>query len=46
VTLFYKDHRWQARDWTFADYRREDFQAYFTACRQDLKSRIDAARRQ
>ncbi len=39
VTLFYKDRRWQARDWTFADYRRADYQQFFTACRQYLRAR-------
>ena len=31
VTLFYKDRRWQHRDWTFPDYRRQDYQAFFSA---------------
>ena len=37
TTLFYQDHRWQHRPWTFPDYRREDFHRFFTACRQWLK---------
>jgi uncharacterized protein DUF4416 len=34
VTLFYKDRQWQPRDWTFADYRRADYQAFFDSARQ------------
>ena len=37
VTLFYKDRRWQHRDWTFPDYRRADYQAFFSACREYLR---------
>jgi hypothetical protein len=39
VTLFYKHRHWQERDWTFADYRRADYQAFFTECRDWLRSR-------
>jgi hypothetical protein len=38
VTLFYKDRRWQHRAWTFADYRRADYQRFFTECREYLRS--------
>jgi hypothetical protein len=38
VTLYYQDHRWQHRPWTFPDYRREDYQQFFTRCRQWLKA--------
>lgn len=37
VTLFYKDRSWQARDWTFPDYRRADYQQFFSACRDYLR---------
>jgi hypothetical protein len=37
VTLFYKDRRWQSRDWTFADYRRADYHAFFDECRVYLR---------
>lgn len=37
VTLYYRDGAWQAREWTFADYRRTDYQAFFTECRQILR---------
>lgn len=38
VTLYYQDQRWQHRPWTFPDYRRDDYQQFFTHCRQRLKS--------
>jgi hypothetical protein len=36
VTLYYKHGRWQHHEWTFADYRREDYQAFFSQCREYL----------
>lgn len=39
VTLFYKDRRWQHRDWTFPDYRRTDYQQFFADCRRALRVR-------
>ena len=36
VTLFYRHGRWQPRPWTFADYRREDYQEFFSRCREYL----------
>jgi hypothetical protein len=36
VTLFYRHGRWEHHPWTFADYRREDYQAFFSRCRDDL----------
>ena len=39
VTLFYKDRRWQHRDWTFPDYRRADYQQFFSECREYLRRR-------
>jgi len=39
VTLFYKDRRWQHRDWTFPDYRRADYQQFFSECRAYLRQR-------
>jgi hypothetical protein len=36
VTLYYKHERWQPREWTYADYRREDYQQFFSQCRQFL----------
>jgi hypothetical protein len=40
VTLFYKHHRWQHHDCTFADYRREDYQRFFSQCREMLHRRL------
>jgi hypothetical protein len=36
VTLYYKSGRWQHREWTYPDYRRADFQAFFTRLRDEL----------
>jgi hypothetical protein len=40
VTLHYKHHRWRHHDCTFADYRREDYQRFFTLCRETLHQRL------
>jgi hypothetical protein len=39
VTLYFKDGRWQPRDWTFPDYRRADYHEFFLAARQLLRGR-------
>ena len=39
VTLFYKHHHWQHHEFTFADYRRADYQQFFSECRQYLHRR-------
>lgn len=44
VTLYYKHRAWQARDWTFPDYRRADYQAFFNECRDYLRRRLPADR--
>jgi hypothetical protein len=36
VTLFYKHGRWEHHPWTFADYRRADYQEFFSQCRDYL----------
>jgi len=36
VTLFYRDHRWEHHEWTFADYRRREYQEFFSRCREFL----------
>ncbi len=36
--LYYLDQRWQSRPWTYADYQREDFQAFFIEARELLKA--------
>ncbi len=35
--LYYLDHRWQARPWTYPDYQRADVQAVFVEARKMLK---------
>lgn len=37
VTLHYSQGRWQSHKWTFADYRREDYQQFFSQCRGHLR---------
>ncbi|HEY2147110.1 MAG TPA: DUF4416 family protein [Pirellulales bacterium] len=39
VTLYFKDGRWQHREWTFPDYRRTDYQEFFTAARRFIRAR-------
>jgi hypothetical protein len=36
VTLYHQHGRWQAREWTYADYRRGDYQQFFSQCREHL----------
>jgi hypothetical protein len=40
ITLHYSQQRWQARPWTFADYRRDDYQQFFLQGREYLHQRI------
>jgi len=37
VTLNYRHRGWQTSDWTYPDYQRQDFQDFFTQCRQTLR---------
>jgi hypothetical protein len=37
VTLHYRHGRWQPHPWTFADYRREEYQQFFSQCRELLR---------
>jgi hypothetical protein len=37
VTLSYRRGGWQPFDWTYPDYRRPDFQQFFTRCRELLR---------
>jgi hypothetical protein len=37
ITLHYRTGGWQASEWTYPDYRRDDFQRFFLDCRQELK---------
>ncbi len=36
VTLQYRHGRWEHHQWTFADYRREDYQRFFSGARDKL----------
>jgi hypothetical protein len=38
VTLYYRDGCWHPREWTFPDYRRADFQAFFDEVRRWLRA--------
>ena len=40
VTLHYRSRRWQKSDWTFPDYQRDDYQQFFTECREYLRRRL------
>ena len=39
VTLYFQEGHWRHREWTFPDYRRRDYQEFFTAARHFLRSR-------
>lgn len=39
VTLSYHALAWQARPWTYPDYRRPDYHQFFTRCRAYLRQR-------
>jgi len=39
VTLYYKNRCWQSREWTYADYRRPDYQQFFSQCRELIRRR-------
>jgi hypothetical protein len=41
VTLSYRGGRWRPQEWTYPDYRREDYQQFFDECRRlALKLRV------
>ena len=37
ITLFFRHGRWEHHEWTFPDYRRDDYQAFFSQVREFLK---------
>ncbi|MFZ5832728.1 MAG: DUF4416 family protein [Planctomycetota bacterium] len=37
ITLCYRRHAWQHHEFTFPDYRRADYQQFFSACRDWLQ---------
>jgi len=36
ITLVYRHRHWQPHEWTYPDYRRTDYQEFFTRCREFL----------
>ena len=36
VTLSFRAGRWQSHEWTYPDYRRDDYHQFFTQCRQHI----------
>ncbi|HVT30924.1 MAG TPA: DUF4416 family protein [Lacipirellulaceae bacterium] len=36
VTLIYRKRHWQPLEWTYPDYRRDDYQRFYTQCREWL----------
>jgi len=47
VTLCYKHGRWEPHPWTFADYRRGDYQEFFSECRELLhRGQLEAGQRE
>jgi hypothetical protein len=39
VTLNFRAGQWQMLPWTYPDYRRDDYQSFFTTCRELLMRR-------
>lgn len=44
VTLHYRGKQWTSSRWTYPDYQRNDFQTFFTQCRELLRTRIRSGR--
>lgn len=40
VTLHYYHRQWRPREWTFPDYRREDYHGFFDICRAYLRRQL------
>lgn len=40
ITLMYRHRVWESHEWTFPDYRRADYQEFFSAARTYFKSRV------
>jgi hypothetical protein len=36
ITLAFRHRKWQPMEWTYPDYRRDDYQQFFTQCREWL----------
>jgi hypothetical protein len=43
ATLVFQSGQWRARDWTYPNYRRADYQEFFTRCRDYLRTRFREA---
>jgi len=43
ITLFYRRGRWEGHEWTFPDYRREEYHRFFSQCRELLDRRTAEA---
>jgi hypothetical protein len=43
ITLRYRGGGWQPWEWTYPDYQRADFQAFFDRCRSHLRQRLREA---
>lgn len=43
VTLVWQRKQWRPRDWTFPDYRRSEYHAFFTRCREYLAAAYRAS---
>jgi hypothetical protein len=43
ITLYYKGRCWQHHVWTFADYRRPEYQQFFSECREHLHRELRKA---
>jgi hypothetical protein len=41
ITLAYRHRQWQPHEWTYPDYRRADYQEFFTRCREYLSERAN-----
>lgn len=39
ITLHFRHGGWQPHEWTFPDYRRSDYHAFFDLCRQEYRRR-------
>ncbi|HOM19235.1 MAG TPA: DUF4416 family protein [Thermoguttaceae bacterium] len=46
ITLFYRHGQWQPHPWTFPDYRRPEYHAFFTEVRQYLQRRLQQYRQE
>ena len=40
VTLFFHQRQWRPHPWTFPDYARDDYRAFFLDCRDYLRSQL------